>query len=81
MYAVTFGYGGGTSGTGVVVPAGGFEPYLSLFDSGGNFLASTRSGVYCPPGANTVPGGAFGGCDDRPAEWRNSNLRNVSDRS
>jgi hypothetical protein len=64
MYAVTFGYGGGTSGTGVVVPAGGFEPYLSLFDSGGNFMASTRSGVYCPPGANTVPGGAFGGCDD-----------------
>jgi hypothetical protein len=60
----TFGYGGGTLGTGVVVPAGGFEPYLSLFDSGGNFLASTRSGVYCAPDANTVPGGAFGGCDD-----------------
>jgi hypothetical protein len=37
---------------------------LSLFDSGGNFLAWTRSRVYCPPDANTVPGGAFGGCDD-----------------
>jgi hypothetical protein len=64
MYAVTFGYGGGTSGTGALVPAGGFEPYLSLFDAGGQFLASTLAGLYCPAGANTVPGGAFGGCDD-----------------
>ena len=64
MTAVTFGYGGGTSGTGVGVPAGGLEPYLSLFDSGGNLLASTYYGTVCPPGANTVPGGAYGGCND-----------------
>jgi hypothetical protein len=64
MHAVTFGYGGGTSGTGAVVAAGGLEPYLSLFDASGNFLFSTAFGVYCPPGANTVPGGTFGGCND-----------------
>jgi hypothetical protein len=60
MYAVTFGWGGGTSGTGAVVLQGGLEPYLSLFDSTGSFLASTYSGTYCPPGANTIGGQ----CDD-----------------
>jgi hypothetical protein len=38
------------------VPAGGFEPYFSLFDGSGNFLASTFLGVTCPPGANTFSG-------------------------
>jgi hypothetical protein len=37
---------------------GGFEPYLSLFDSNGNFLASTFAGITCPAGsqANSVSG-------------------------
>jgi len=38
VQAITYGYGGGTSLTGTLVPSGGLEPYLSLFDSGGNFL-------------------------------------------
>jgi hypothetical protein len=59
MNAITFGYGGGTSDTGAVVLAGGLEPYLSLFDSSGNFLASTFSGITCPAGAGMVGGNCF----------------------
>ncbi len=51
--AITFSYGGGTNGNGMAIGAGGFEPYLSLFDASGNFLASTFFGTTCPPGANT----------------------------
>jgi hypothetical protein len=53
MEAITFSYGGGTNGNGAVIAEGGFEPYLSLFDASGNFLASTFFGTTCPPGANT----------------------------
>ncbi len=53
MEAVTFGYGGGVNGAGTTIAQGGFEPYLSLFDSAGNFLASAFFGTTCPPGANT----------------------------
>jgi hypothetical protein len=64
MEAITYSYGGGTSLTGAVVPAGGLEPYLSLFDGSGNFITSTFwgsiTGTNCPPGAGLV-GGV---CDD-----------------
>jgi hypothetical protein len=53
MDAITFSYGGGINGAGMTIAQGGFEPYLSLFDSGGNFLASTFFGTTCPAGANT----------------------------
>ncbi|HLK19532.1 MAG TPA: DVUA0089 family protein [Bryobacteraceae bacterium] len=53
MSAITFSYGGGVNGAGTPIAQGGFEPYLSLFDSSGNFLASTFLGTTCPPGANT----------------------------
>ena len=56
VQAVTFSYGGGTNGHGMAIGPGGFEPYLSLFDSSGNFLASTFFGITCPPGANTNAG-------------------------
>ncbi|HWR17210.1 MAG TPA: DVUA0089 family protein [Terriglobales bacterium] len=56
MDAISFSFGGGTSGTGAVVSAGGFSPYLSLFDSSGNFLASTYYGTYCPAGAQSFNG-------------------------
>ena len=59
MQAITYSYGGGTSLTGASVPAGGLEPYLSLFDSGGNFLASTFFGTTCPAGAHPVGGNCF----------------------
>ncbi len=50
MEAITYSNNGGTSLTGAVVSAGGLEPYLSLFDSAGNFMASTFFGVTCPAG-------------------------------
>ena len=53
MTAITFSYGGGVNGAGATIPEGGLEPYLSLFDSGGNFLGSTLFGITCPVGANT----------------------------
>lgn len=57
--AITFGYGGGTSGTGASIAAGGLEPYLSLFDASGNFLQSTFAGITCPTGAGSVGGSCF----------------------
>jgi hypothetical protein len=57
MHAITFSFGGGTSGTGASVLPGGLEPYLSLFDSGGNFMTSTFDpAATCPAGANTFNG-------------------------
>ncbi|HTS25588.1 MAG TPA: DVUA0089 family protein [Bryobacteraceae bacterium] len=56
LQAVTFSYGGGVNGNGQAIAEGGFEPYLSLFDDSGNFLASTLFGVTCPAGANTNAG-------------------------
>jgi hypothetical protein len=53
MEALTFSYGGGINGAGQTIAQGGFEPYLSLFDSGGTFLASTFFGTTCPAVANT----------------------------
>jgi len=52
MQAITFSYGGGVNGAGTTISQGGFEPYLSLFDSSGDFLASTFFGTTCPPHAN-----------------------------
>ena len=51
--AISFSYGGGTNGNGAVIAQNGFEPYLSLFDASGTFLASTFSGTTCPAGAHT----------------------------
>jgi hypothetical protein len=53
MEAITFSYGGGTSGNGTAIAESGFEPYLSLFDASGNFIASTYFGTTCPVGTNT----------------------------
>lgn len=58
IQVVTYGYAGGASGTGAVVPAGGFAPYLSLFDSSGALIESSSSGI-CPPGAQTLLGNCF----------------------
>lgn len=61
MQVLTYSYGGGTSLTGAAVSAGGFTPYLTLFDGSGNFLASVlTSGTLCPAGANSY----MGSCDD-----------------
>ena len=52
MSAISFSYGGGTNGNGALIAQNGFEPYLSLFDGSGNFLASTFWN-HLPSRANT----------------------------
>jgi hypothetical protein len=45
----SFGYGGGTNGEGAVIPAGGFDAYVSLFrgwGDGATFLASSDDEDY-----------------------------------
>ena len=39
--AQTWGYAGGTNGAGQVIPAGGFDPVLSLFDATGGLTAAS----------------------------------------
>jgi hypothetical protein len=59
IQAISYSFGGGASQTGAVVAAGGLEPYLSLFNSSGDFLASTYFGTSCPAGAQTWAGNCF----------------------
>jgi len=42
---VTFGYAGGTNQAATVIPEGGFDPWLSIFDAGGNLLQSVDNGT------------------------------------
>ena len=37
---LTLGYAGGTNAAGTVIPAGGFDSLLTLFDSSGNYIGS-----------------------------------------
>jgi PEP-CTERM motif-containing protein len=55
--AVTFSYAGGTDQAANVIPAGGFDPWLSIFDSSGNLLASVDNGSGVP--ADPVTGASF----------------------
>jgi hypothetical protein len=41
----TWSYAGGTNQASMVIPRGGFNPWLSLFDSGGNLLQSVDNGT------------------------------------
>lgn len=38
---LTWGYAGGTNANGQVIPAGGFDPVLSLFDASGGLISSS----------------------------------------
>lgn len=46
---LTYSYGGGTNGAGEVIPAGGFEPVISLFSNSGTFLVGSGPDGSCPP--------------------------------
>ncbi len=48
-YAITFSSGGGVNGQGTAIAAGGFAPYLSLFNAAGAFLGSTYFAALIPP--------------------------------
>jgi hypothetical protein len=54
---VTFSYAGGTNQLANIIPAGGFDPWLSIFDSSGNLLASVDNGSGLP--ADPVTGASF----------------------
>jgi hypothetical protein len=41
----SYGYAGGATSTGMVVPSGGFETILTLFDSSGNLLSENDDGA------------------------------------
>ena len=53
----TYSYAGGTQANGNIVPRGGFDPTLALFDSVGNKIASNDDGDGVP--ADSVTGGAY----------------------
>lgn len=48
---ISYSYGGGTQANGTVVPAGGFDPILALFDSSGNLVGQDDDAVSGTPGA------------------------------
>jgi hypothetical protein len=59
--AITFGYAGGTQANGNIVPAGGFDPDLDLFDGTGLLIASNQDAdPSC--GVNSDGGSAFDAC-------------------
>lgn len=54
----SFGYAGGTNGAGTAISAGGFDPWLSLFDSTGLLIGQNNDGAgFVPADPNT--GSAF----------------------
>jgi len=42
----TLGYAGGTNAAGMVIPPGGFDPYLSVFDSTGLLIGVNEDGAF-----------------------------------
>jgi len=59
IVARTFGYAGGTNAANTDIPAGGFDPWLSLFDSSGNLLASVDNGACGLVGTDPATGSCF----------------------
>lgn len=48
---ISYSYGGGTQADGNIVPAGGFDPILALFDSAGNLVGQNDDSISGTPGA------------------------------
>src|SRR5262245_31502110 len=67
---ISYGYGGGTQSNGNVVPAGGFDTILTLFDSTGALVAQNDDATSIPGGCGTIAdpitGFAFDACLDFP---------------
>ncbi len=56
----TWGYAGGTNANSAVIPQGGFDPWLSLYDSLGNLLQSVDNGTCGQVGPpDSVTGACF----------------------
>lgn len=54
----TWSYAGGTNAAGQVIPRGGFDPYISVFDSAGNLISENDDGTGFVA-TNPVTGAAF----------------------
>ena len=55
----TWSYAGGTNQAGTMIPQGGFDPWLSLYDSLGNLLQSVDNGTCLQVGTDSVTGACF----------------------
>jgi len=71
----TYGFGGGTNAAGTVIPAGGFDPFVGLFEGTGStalFLDGTADNLSnypsepsaCPPAGLVTIGSVTGQCGD-----------------
>jgi hypothetical protein len=67
----TWGFGGGTNAAGTVVPSGGFDPFVGVFDSSGDLIQGTSDGLSnytsftgCPPAGLVTIGSVPDNCGD-----------------
>jgi hypothetical protein len=67
----TWGFGGGTNAAGTVIPSGGFDPFVGVFDSSGDLVEGTSdvlsnftSFTGCPPAGLVTIGSVAGNCGD-----------------
>jgi hypothetical protein len=57
--AVTYGYAGGTNQAGASIAQGGFDPWLSIFDSSGVLIATDDNGTCGQVPTDSVTGACF----------------------
>jgi hypothetical protein len=67
----TWGFGGGTNADGVAIPAGGFDPFVGVFDSDDDLIQGTSdvlsnygSFTGCPPAGLVTIGSVADNCGD-----------------
>ncbi len=67
----TWGFGGGTNAAGTVIPSGGFDPFVGVFNSAGNMIQGTSDGLSnytsfsgCPPAGLVTIGSVPDNCGD-----------------
>lgn len=56
---ITFGYAGGTNQAAAVIPQGGFDPYLAIFNSSGNLVQQNDNGTCGQVGTDAVTNSCF----------------------
>ncbi len=56
---VTYSYAGGTNQASTSIPQGGFDPFLAIFDSGGNLVQENDDGTCGQVGTDSVTGACF----------------------
>jgi hypothetical protein len=56
---ITYSYAGGTNANGLVIPDGGFDPILSLFDSSGVLIDDNDDGSFPDVGIDPTTGSDF----------------------